>query len=115
MARTANPWAKMKFAWRRKPMDGPEDAKFLVPEEVLDHFRSGIGARGQAERDAWTTMFRAYKEQYPELVDQLFEMESRQLPESWDRDLPEFPADPKGWPAGPLPERSQCHCQGVPG
>ncbi len=81
--------AKKNYGW-------PEDAKFLVPEGVLDHFRSGIGARGQAARDAWTTMFRAYKEQYPELADQLSKMERRQLPESWDRDLPEFPADPKG-------------------
>ena len=81
--------AKKNYGW-------PEDEKFLVPEEVLIHFRSGIGARGQAARDAWTTMFRAYREQYPELADQLSKMESRQLPESWDRDLPEFPADPKG-------------------
>ncbi len=81
--------AKKNYGW-------PEDAKFLVPEEVLDHFRSGIGARGQAARDAWTTMFHAYKEQYPELADQLSKMENRQLPKSWDRDLPEFPADPKG-------------------
>ena len=81
--------AKKNYGW-------PEDEKFLVPEEVLAHFRSGIGARGQAARDAWTTMFRAYREQYPELADQLLKMESRQLPESWDQDLPEFPADPKG-------------------
>ena len=80
---------KQNYGW-------PEDEKFLVPEEVLEHFRSGIGARGRAARDAWTTMFRAYKEQHPELADQLSKMESRQLPESWDQDLPEFPADPKG-------------------
>ena len=41
-------------------------------------------------------MFRAYKEKYPELADQLSKMECRQLPESWDKELPEFPADPKG-------------------
>lgn len=81
--------AKKNYGW-------PEDEKFLVPGEVLSHFRSGIGARGQAARDAWTTMFRAYREQYSELADQLSKMESRQLPESWDQDLPEFPADPKG-------------------
>ena len=81
--------AKKNYGW-------PEDEKFLVPEEVVGHFRSGIGARGQAARDAWTTMFRAYGEQYPELADQLSKMEGRQLPESWDQDLPEFPADPKG-------------------
>jgi len=80
---------KQNYGW-------PEEAKFLVPEEVLSHFRSGIGARGQTVRDAWTTMFRAYGEQYPELADQLSKMECRQLPESWDKELPEFPVDPKG-------------------
>jgi transketolase len=80
---------KKNYGW-------PEEAKFLVPKEVLVHFRSGIGTRGKAERDAWTTMFRAYKEKYPELADQLSKMECRQLPESWDKELPEFPADPKG-------------------
>ena len=80
---------KQNYGW-------PEEAKFLVPEEVLEHFRSGIGARGRATRDAWTAMFHAYREKHPELADQLSKMESRQLPESWDRDLPEFPADPKG-------------------
>lgn len=80
---------KQNYGW-------PEDEKFLVPEEVLEHFRSGIGARGRAAREAWTAMFHAYREQYPELADQLSKMESRQLPESWDQDLPEFPADPKG-------------------
>lgn len=80
---------KQNYGW-------PEEAKFLVPEEVPAHFRSGIGTRGKAAREAWTTMFHAYREKHPELADQLSKMESRQLPESWDKELPEFPADPKG-------------------
>lgn len=80
---------KKNYGW-------PEDAKFLVPESVLAHFRCGIGERGKAERNAWTTRFHAYQEKYPELADQLLKMEHRQLPEHWDRGLPEFPADPKG-------------------
>ncbi len=80
---------KQHYGW-------PEEAKFLVPEEVLEHFRAGIGARGKAQRDAWITMFQAYKEAYPELADHLSNMERRQLPENWDKGLPEFPADPKG-------------------
>ncbi len=80
---------KKNYGW-------PEEAKFLVPEEVLAHFRSGIGSRGKAAREAWATMFHAYREQYPELADQLSKMEGRHLPESWDKGLPEFPADPKG-------------------
>ncbi len=80
---------KRRYGW-------PEDAKFLVPEDVPAHFQSGIGARGCAERDAWTTVFQAYREQYPELADHLCAMERRTLPEGWDRRLPEFSTDPKG-------------------
>ncbi len=80
---------KKNYGW-------PEDAKFLVPEEVLEHFRSGLGTRGKAEREAWTSLFRAYRETYPDLADHLSKMEARQLPEHWDRGLPEFPPDPKG-------------------
>ena len=41
-------------------------------------------------------MFHEYREKYPELAKQLSQMECRELPESWDKELPEFPADPKG-------------------
>ena len=29
----------------------PEDAKFLIPDGVYDHFQKGIGARGKSDRD----------------------------------------------------------------
>ena len=33
---------------------------------------------------------------HPDLADQLYRMQHRQLPDGWDKDLPAFPADPKG-------------------
>jgi transketolase len=81
--------AKRHYGW-------PEDAKFLVPDGVREHFRAGIGARGQALRDAWMAKFEAYKEQYPELADNGYRMLRRELPEGWDKGLPTFAADPKG-------------------
>ena len=81
--------AKRHYGW-------PEDARFLVPEGVREHFQAGIGARGQALRDAWMARFEEYKKQYPELADLGYRMLRRELPEGWDRELPTFPADPKG-------------------
>jgi transketolase len=81
--------AKRNYGW-------PEDKKFYVPEGVYDHFRQGIGQRGKGLRDAWFTRIAEYREHYPELAEELFRMQHRQLPEGWDRDLPEFPPDPKG-------------------
>jgi transketolase len=73
-----------------------ENAKFLVPDGVMDRFQEVMGARGHALREAWIAKFDAYKAAYPELADQLYKMQHRQLPDGWDKDLPVFPADPKG-------------------
>jgi transketolase len=74
----------------------PEDARFLVPDEVYEHFASGIGARGGALRDAWMERFALYGHEHPELAEQLLAMQRRELPAGWDADLPVFPADAKG-------------------
>lgn len=80
----------------KKTYDWPENDKFAVPNQVYEHFQKGIGARGQALRDAWFTRIKDYKTRYPKLADELYRMQHRQLPEGWDTELPTFPADPKG-------------------
>jgi transketolase len=81
--------AKRSYGW-------PEDAKFLVPDGVREHFQQGIGKRGRQLREAWLSLLEKYRANYPELADQLSRMQKRELPERWDADLPAFPADPKG-------------------
>lgn len=90
------PLGEEEIRLTKKNYGWPEDAKFVVPEDVLTHFQAGVGARGKAERHAWLTLFQTYQERYPELAAHLSQMERRQLPENWDRGLPEFPANPKG-------------------
>ena len=80
---------KRNYGW-------PEDAKFLVPDGVYDHFRAGIGQRGKQLRDDWFTRVENYKKAHPDLAEQLYRMQHRQLPDGWDKDLTPFPADPKG-------------------
>jgi transketolase len=74
----------------------PEEAKFLVPDGVYEHFAAGIGARGADARKKWSTLFESYRAQYPDLATEIELMERRELPTGWDRNLPVFPADPKG-------------------
>ncbi len=74
----------------------PEDAQFLVPEGVRKHFADGIGMRGASAHRAWTDLFAAYRIQYPDLATEIEQMQRRELPIGWDRNLPVFPADPKG-------------------
>jgi transketolase len=74
----------------------PEDAKFLVPEGVREHFREGIGKRGRELRGQWQRLYSAYSKKYPEIADRLEQMLHHELPEGWDKNLPTFPADAKG-------------------
>jgi transketolase len=74
----------------------PEDAKFLVPEGVREHFRDGIGKRGHDARAQWEKSFAEYSQKYPELADRLHRMQRRELPDGWEKNLPTFPADAKG-------------------
>ncbi len=74
----------------------PEDARFLVPEEVPRHFDAQFGARGAAARATWDARFGEYRAQYPELADQFERMQHRLLPDDWDRGLPVYPTDATG-------------------
>ena len=74
----------------------PEDAKFLVPEGVREHFAAGIGARGAQARARWNELFAAYGAKYHGLAAEIGQMQRRELPADWERGLPLFPADAKG-------------------
>jgi transketolase len=80
----------------KRTYDWPEDAQFLVPDSVYDHFQEEFGTRGRTLREAWLAMFEEYRRHYPELAEQGYRTFRRQLPDGWDRNLPTFPADPKG-------------------
>ena len=74
----------------------PEDSRFLVPDGVRERLRDGVGRRGRELREAWLARYEEYRRQHPERADDLHRMQRRELPDGWDRDLPVFPADPKG-------------------
>jgi transketolase len=80
---------KRSYGW-------PEEAQFLVPDGVREHFAAGVGARGAAARSGWTALFASYRATYPELASEIDQMQRRDLPGGWDRNLPVFPADAKG-------------------
>jgi transketolase len=80
---------KKNYGW-------PEDAKFLVPDGVLENFRQGIGKRGRDLQQKWQASFADYAKKFPELADHINRMQHRELPDGWDKNLPTFPADAKG-------------------
>jgi len=81
--------AKRSYGW-------PEDAKFLVPDGVREHFQGGFGRRGRSLQEDWSTLFKSYRQKYPDLADRIERMQWRDLPNGWDTSLPVFAADAKG-------------------
>jgi len=81
--------AKRSYGW-------PEEAKFLVPDGVREHFRDGIGRRGRSLQEDWSALFKSYRKKYPDLAERIERMQRRDLPDGWDSSLPTFPADAKG-------------------
>jgi transketolase len=81
--------AKRHYGW-------PEDAQFLEPEGVREHFDAGIGRRGRKLQADWAELLKAYGAAHPDLADQLTRMSMHDAPPNWDAGLPTFPADAKG-------------------
>jgi len=81
--------AKRNYGW-------PEDAKFLVPDDVRQHFADAMRKRGSEGRKAWLAKFAEYEKAFPALADEMNRMQRRELPAEWDAGLPAFKADPKG-------------------
>jgi transketolase len=74
----------------------PEDAQFLVPDDVRERFAQGIVARGDAASTEWKRLMVSYETDHKSLAVQIGAMQRRELPDGWDRDIPTFEADAKG-------------------
>jgi transketolase len=74
----------------------PEDAEFLVPDGVKEHFSEVMGKRGAELRAAWRDTFEGYKADQPDNAAHIEAMQRRDLPEGWDAELPSFEPDEKG-------------------
>ena len=80
--------AKKAYGW-------PEDAHFLVPEEVYEHTAKGAD-RGKKWEDEWNQKLSSYRSANPDLAKEWDTMLAGKLPEGWDSEIPVFPADAKG-------------------
>ena len=71
----------------------PEDAEFLVPDGVYEHFANGVGERGARLRAEWE---QRVADADPAVGAQIDQMQRRELPDGWDAEIPSFDADPAG-------------------
>ena len=96
---------KRNYGW-------PEDAKFLVPDGVYEHFRDGIGKRGKELRDAWFARVERVPGQVSGAGRAALSHAAPPAAGGWDKDLPTFPADAKGLATRDASgQGAQCHRQ----
>jgi transketolase len=74
----------------------PEDAQFLIPDGVREHFAAGIGKRGAGLSAAWKELLGSYAGQNADLATEIDAQQKRELPAGWDAEIPSFEADEKG-------------------
>lgn len=67
----------------------PEDASFLVPEEVTAHF-AAIREKGEAAEAAWSKTFQAYAKAHKELANEWLDAMTGFLRDGWEKAIPYF-------------------------
>ena len=73
----------------------PPDAQFLVPDEAKAYMEKAM-ARGAQWEQEWDEKYKAWALAFPDLAKEWELIETRDLPQGWDKDIPTFPADAKG-------------------
>jgi transketolase len=90
-----SPLGPEEVAATKKNLGWPLEPKFFIPEEVRAHFHK-IAAPGAKIEEDWKAKLRSYQTAFPELGKHWDQWINLELPEGWEKDIPVFPADPKG-------------------
>lgn len=89
------PPGEVELNGAKKALNWPTEPRFYIPEDVLKHFRAAVEKGMNIEKE-WENRIKVYKDRYPEKASEFFRRIEHILPVGWDKDLPIFPADPKG-------------------
>jgi transketolase len=89
------PLGEEEIRLTKKAYGWPEDEHFLVPSEVKQYMGKAV-ERGQKWESEWNSKLAEYRKANPQLANEWDLMQKGELPQGWDKDLPTFPADPKG-------------------
>jgi transketolase len=90
------PLGEDEVALTKQAYGWPTEPNFFIPEGVIEHFQSGIGARGQALSQQWHNDLAAYTAANPTEAAELKAIWRGVLPANWEDGIPCFPEDAKG-------------------
>jgi transketolase len=79
----------------KKNLGWPLEPRFLIPDDVLEHFRAGI-RRGEKLEKAWDAKMAEYRKEHQDLAKEFERRMAGRLPKGWDKDLPRYDADETG-------------------
>ncbi len=89
------PLGEEEIRLTKENLGWPIEPPFLIPDEASIHFRQAID-KGEEIEARWQKDFSSYKEANPDLAREWDIWMNGNLPEGWDSDIPDFPADKKG-------------------
>ncbi len=84
-----SPFGAAGVAEIKRTLGFDPERHFHVPDEVLANFRTAL-ARGSERSHAWDKRFAQWSDKHPELARTWELARNGNLPEGWDRELPQF-------------------------
>ena len=92
----ASRWARKRSSWPSAPTAGPRTRNSSCPTASTSISRAISAPAARSSRAEWTALFERYRAALSGARRRCERMQRRDLPEGWDKDIPTFPADPKG-------------------
>ncbi len=79
----------------KKNLGWPLEPAFYIPDAALQGFRRAV-AKGMEAEAEWNARFAEYEKAHADLAGELRRLIAGELPADWNREVPQFPPDPKG-------------------
>jgi transketolase len=89
------PLGKEELKLTKQKLGWPLEPEFYVPDEALKVFRAAV-EQGETEEARWISLLEGYRKAFPDPAKEMDRWMKGDLPEGWEKDIPGFPADPKG-------------------
>ncbi|MBW2410353.1 MAG: transketolase [Deltaproteobacteria bacterium] len=89
------PLGEEEIRLTKENLGWPLEPSFYIPEEILSHFRKAVD-KGKELENQWHSLLAGYQQAHPELAEEWEAWISGKMPEGWQKEIPDFPADAKG-------------------
>ena len=103
--RMASRWARRKSASPSAFTAGRRTRSSWCPTASTSTSPRASASAAPRRAEHWEKLLRRLPRQLPELAAEIDQMQRRELPDGWDRNLPVFPPMPKASPDGTPPAR----------